>query len=295
MSSAAIPQDAALKLQLAAIGGNEPPTSMLEIRPLGRDGRPAVRERSFIPVRELERAAQRIVELSPDFNVYVGAAPRVREDGTAAAVERVWTLWADCDGGEALERLRAFRPRPSVVIRTGSDDSAHAYWPLSSPLTPTWAQRANRRLALALLADGKSTDPARILRPAGTLSHKYDPARPVVCTRLELDVFTLDEVVGPLPDDPRYLPTPRPVREARASDPTNVVDGLVRTVRTAEVGNRNCALFWAACRVRERAELDELDGNQASELLRQAALEAGLTEHETDRTLGSALEARAAA
>ena len=36
-----------------------------------------------------------------ELNVYSGAAPRVRKDGTAAAVERVWTLWADLDARDA--------------------------------------------------------------------------------------------------------------------------------------------------------------------------------------------------
>ena len=147
-------------------------------------------------------------ELAPRLNVYIGAAPRVREDGTAQAVERVWTLWADLDGREALRRLAAFRPLPSLVIRTGSPDHAHAYWPLREPVSPDAAQRANRRLALALGGDMAATDPARILRPAGSLNHKHDPPGLVRCTRLELDVFTVEQVAGPLADSPHYAPRP---------------------------------------------------------------------------------------
>jgi hypothetical protein len=126
MSAETIPQRDALKLQLACIAGHEPPSSYFELRPLTPEGRPAPRDRAFIPVRQLDEAAQRIRELAPRLNVYIGAAPRVRENGTAQAVERVWTLWVDLDGPDALATLARFRPLPSIVVRSGSPECAHA-------------------------------------------------------------------------------------------------------------------------------------------------------------------------
>lgn len=284
-----IPQHRALRLQLAAIAGTEPATSLFELRfrlasgGMGQD---------FIPIRELERAARSIVNRGQLTDVYIGAAPRVRRDGTAAAIERVWCAWADLDGRAAIERLRDFRPLPSIVIRTGSEDHAHVFWPLGSAVRPRFAQRANRRLALALGADAKATDPARILRPAGTFNQKHTPPRRVVCTRLELDTFTLDEVVGRLPDDRRYVPPPRPAGQPATGDPSNVIEGLARIVREAQIGNRNAALFWAACRVREQVDDRKLDDAEGRQALKDAALAAGLAEHETDRTLASALDTR---
>jgi hypothetical protein len=219
----------------------------------------------------------------------LGCAPRVRRDGTASAIERVWCLWADCDDRDALERLQVFRPLPNFVIRSGSNDSAHAYWQLDKPLSPAWARRANLRLALALGADRAATDGARILRPAGTLNHKHDPPRPVVCTRLELDVHTFDHIVGGLADDPVYAPKPLSAPR-RAANPSRTLEGLIRTVREAHAGNRNRALYWAACRAAE----DGLDLAAASEALRDAALGIGLAEFEIDRTIRSGLETAAA-
>jgi hypothetical protein len=288
-----IPQDVALRLQLAAIAGNEPAASFIEIRPLGRDGRPAVRERTFVPVRSLRRAADRCMELAARFNVFVGAAPRVCEDGTAAAVERVWTLWADCDDADALARLRDFRPLPSIVIRTGSDDSAHAYWPLREPLQACWAVRANRRIANALGSDIAATDAARILRPAGTLNHKHKPPRDVICTRLELDVFTFAEVAGNLPDDHAYAPNADALRARGGGSPAGTLGALARVVRAASVGNRNRALFWAACRVRDHA--DKFDAGEARQALCDAAIAAGLSEDEALRTIRSGLNSNAEA
>jgi hypothetical protein len=293
----AIPQHIALRLQVAAIGGNESPSSFIEIRPLDRDQQPVTAKRTFVAVRDLGQAVRRCIELAGTLNVFVGAAPRCREDGTANAVERVWVLWADCDGREALEQLRGFRPAPSIVVRSGSDDCAHAYWPLCQPVPAGWAKRANRRLALALGADLAATDPARILRAAGTLNHKHSPARPVVCTRLELDVFTFDQVVGRLPDDRGYTPPPARADDLRGrrGDPAKSLGGLVRVVRAAAIGSRNQLLFWAACRARDHSDTGRLDLDEAREELRDAAIAVGLGESEIAATLRSALESKAAA
>jgi hypothetical protein len=280
MAAVEIPARDGLRLQLAAIAGNEPASSFLELRCLRPDGSPGARE--FVPVRDLKRTVNIALGLA-DVNVYVGGAPRVRESGTAKDVERVWTLWADCDAPEAVAALRAFRPLPSIVAGT-SPGRVQALWPLKQAVAPAWARRANRRIAHQLGADMAATDPARILRVIGSRNHKHEPPEPVTCRRCELDVFTLAEIVGSLPDaagDGPRLMRPRGTRPAPAAD------GLVRAVREAQVGQRNAVLFWAACTARE-------EGQGVREELRQAALEAGLTEHETERTLDSA-ERRAVA
>jgi hypothetical protein len=294
MGAVAIPEGEALKLQLAAIAGNEPPSSYFELRPLTPEGRPDPRDRAFIPVRELDATAQRIRELAPRLNVYIGAAPRVRENGTAQAVERVWTLWADLDGREALARLAKFRPLPSLVIRTGSPDHAHAYWPLREPVSPAGAQRACRRLALALGGDMAATDPARILRPAGSLNHKRTPPEAVRCTRLELAVFTVAQVAAELPDSPHYAPRPARaswVADSAAGSPEGSLAGVARFVSGAPAGRRNHALNWAAYTIGPKVAAGELDDGQVREELRRAALAAGLAEAEAERTIHSGLTA----
>lgn len=281
-----IPQDAALRLQLAAIAGGEPDTSLIELRPLKPDGRPAPADRAFVPVREIGEAMRRIREQAPRLNAYVGAAPRVREDGTAAAVARVWTLWTDLDGPDALERLRDFRPLPSIVVLTGSG-GGHAWWPLRESVPPEWARLANRRLAHRLGGDLHATDPARVLRPCGTLNHKHQPPRPAVCCRLEIEMFTVAQVVRGLVDDRPYTAPVRP-RSAARGEYGGLLDGLVRTVEQARVGERNASLFWSACRAAEHVAADELDAGEAYARLRNAALSVGLAEREIEATLRSA-------
>jgi hypothetical protein len=284
-----IPQREALSLFLVMVAGFEPTSSYFEIRAKRVGGGGMAQD--FISLAELERALTSVANRGYLSDTYLGVAPRTQRTGGLAAIERVWCLWVDCDSPDSLERLAAFRPLPSIVIRSGTAGHAHAYWPLSSAVPPKWAKRANQRLALALGADRNATDAARIMRPPLTLNYKHALPRHVVCTRLELASFTIDQVVGQLPDDQAYLaPAPRQPRAGTAT-PSAVLDGLARTVREATLGNRNAALYWAACRIDDH----DLDASDAREELRDAALAAGLPETEVDRTLASALESREAA
>lgn len=284
-----IPQEVALGLQLATIAGNEPPSSYLEIRPLDREGRPVSGARSFEPVRKLRTAVAKILALRDDLNVFVGAAPRVRPEGTAAAVERVSMLWADCDTRESLAALCAFWPRPAIIVRTGATGNVHAYWPISRGLPPEYARRANLRLAGALGADTAATDPARVLRAIATCNQKSTPPAPVECVRLEPLSFDLADVVGSLPDDPRYGLAPR-VRAPRAPDTsTGALEGAARVVREAEIGERNTKLNWASFRLGERVAAGELGAKDVREELLSASIQVGLTKAEAERTIHSGL------
>ena len=286
MSAAAIPNDVALKMQLACIAGNEPESSFLEIRPLDPTGR-----QRFVPVRELDSAVAIVSKLAPHHQVYVGAAPRVRESGRADAVERAWCLWADCDSPGSVERLRAFRPLPSIVNRSGSGENMHAWWQLREPLSPEHAVRANRRLALALGADRAATDAARVMRPTGSLNHKTRPPRRVECVYLEPDSFTVSDVVQGLPDDRAYAPRPLPIRTGPKRNGQAALDGLARVVRESSIGDRNHRLNWAAFRAGEHATAGTIDPGDAEAELLDAALAVGLGEREALRTIASGLTA----
>jgi hypothetical protein len=282
-----IPQRDALRLQLAMIAGNDPPTSRLELRWRNARGKMA---RQFFGLRELDRATSAILNVSQIGDTFIGAAPRVRDGGTARDVEHSWTVWADLDDAEALERVNEFTPAPSIIITTGSG-GGHAWWQLNRPLPGPWAQRANRRLAKALGGDLAATDPARVLRPAGTRNYKHEPPRPVVCVRLELDAYTADQVVGRLPDDRPYEPVAAVVLPGRPS--SRSLDALAKVVREATEGERNRLLYWSSCRVGEHVRAGTFDAETATATLRDAAFAAGLSELETDRTIRSGLEAAA--
>ena len=84
----------------------------------------------------------------------------------------------------------------------------------------------------------------------------------------------------------RPAPVPRPTRAQVAPGSSRRLEGLVRTVETAQPGGRNDALYWASCRA---AELDATEHGAAAAALLDAALTAGLTESEVRRTIASAL------
>jgi hypothetical protein len=286
MSREPIPQEIALRLQCAAIAGDEPPSSFFELRPLDPAGR-----QEFIPVRDLGAVMGRIAVLRERHQVYLGAAPRTREAGTADAIERAWCVWADCDSEESVSLLRAFRPLPSIVVKSGTGGHLHAWWPLHKSVIPRWAERANRRLAHRLKADRASTDVARIMRPIISVNRKTQPATVVECVRLELDVFELRDVVGGLPDPPAKAAMPVSGHPNPSRDPDASLAGLARVVRDAPVGQRNDKLNWAAFRAGEHVLAGAVAPGDAEGELLAAALDAGLGEAEALRTIRSGLDA----
>lgn len=203
LSDQPISQREALRILLDLIGG--PAGRFVELRAK----RPRGMKSTFAPTGDraaIEQLARCIMALGSKRDVYVGVAPRDRQEGTAAAVTCSHALWADGDTPAAVAAIRAFSPLPAILIESGSvtDSTAnlHAYWPLCEPLSAAQAVRANRRLAYALGADAASTDAARILRPPATLNFKTTPPRPVRCTRMEIVAYTAKEIVGNLADPP---------------------------------------------------------------------------------------------
>jgi hypothetical protein len=286
MSREPIPQEIALRLQCIAIAGHEPPSSFFELRPLDPAG-----GQEFIPVGDVPAVIGRVESLRERHQVYIGGAPRTRQAGTADAIERAWTLWADLDSPDAVECLRRFRPLPSIVVRSGTKDHLHAWWPLRHSISPRWAERANKRLAHRLKGDPVSTDVARIMRPIISINRKTEPATMVECIRLELDVFEIRDVVGGLPDPPTKTLIAPGRLPRRPADPGATLAGLGRVVREAPVGERNHKLNWSAFRAGEHVAAGELVAADAEGELLAAALEAGLSEAESRRTIQSGLDA----
>jgi hypothetical protein len=106
----------------------------------------------------------------------------------------------------------------------------------------------------------------------------FDPS-PV---RLEV-VPGNDEVIVPAAD--RLIP-PKPRIKHQRDNQANPdsINCLARFVETAAAGNRNAALFWAACRAAEQNEGDE----RTATLLLEAAVNAGLSADEAAATIRSA-------
>ena len=109
---------------LAALAGSAPDGGLLELR--YRHSRGGMGQRFFAAARP-DAAATAALTLGRRTDVYVGACPRTRREGTRAAVAGGWVLWADCDGPGAIEALRNFDPAPAIVVRSGTIRSRLAW------------------------------------------------------------------------------------------------------------------------------------------------------------------------
>lgn len=101
----------------------------------------------------------------------------------------VRALWADGDDAEVPEGL----PEPSVTVES-STGRTQLYWSLSHPVDPDIAEKLNKRIILATGADSSGYDLTQLLRPVGTVNHKY-PGNPTV---------TLTEATGELHDPDEF-------------------------------------------------------------------------------------------
>ncbi len=223
---------------LRVIAGDRRGNELLEIRYAPGDGR---MRRRFIPIRRLDAAARAIRSLAPRSDVYCGVLLRSHRAGGRDAVTRSHLAFVEVDFVDALDRLQRFATTPTMIVSSGTAGHAHAYWRLRTRVGAVELEQTNRTLATHLGGDLASVDAARILRPAGTLSHKHRPPAPVELLHLDGAAhYELAELVDGL--------TPAPSRPAAAAG------GRERAART-ELDELLLAIP-AASYVRELAGLE---------------------------------------
>lgn len=88
-------------------------------------------------------------------------------------------VWCDFDNGVPGE-IGDF-PKPALrVLSSNKAGKQHWYWRTTKPVTDTGRlEQYNRQLAYTLGADKGCWNFGRVLRPIGTLNHKYNPPAPV--------------------------------------------------------------------------------------------------------------------
>ena len=206
----------AIERFLSVLFGSAPSGALVEVRFRVGDGM----RQSFHPASKLDELRTVIAGHADGCDVFVGVVPRARRGGGRSdLVERAAVVWADCDGQPAVAALADFEPRPSMVVASGRGTNCHAYWLLSRPVEVAVIERFNRRIAVALGADARSSDGARILRPAGSANWKSWPPAPVrlVAVKPSLRV-DIDELNARLPASSSRTRRDEPHRgRARAS------------------------------------------------------------------------------
>jgi len=205
--TAADPPARQLDRYLEMIVGDRRGDELLEIRYANGD---AGMRRQFVSIRRLDSAARAIRSLSRRTDVYCGVLLRSQRAGGRDAVTRSHLAFVDIDAADALDRLQRFARPPTMIVSSGTAEHAHAYWRLRARVGAVELEQSNRTLASHLGGDLASVDAARILRPAGTLSHKHRPPAPVELLHLDPDVrYELAELVDGLAP-----PTQRPAAAA---------------------------------------------------------------------------------
>ena len=219
--STRIPQNAAALLVVATCAGNAPDDWFIEIRHT-YDG-PGMRQK-FFPVRDYRAAARYAIAQAAGGNVYVSATPRIRPAGKETDVRTGWLLWTDIDQDDGYDRVMRFPAAPSFIIKTGTPGRVLAAWQLSEGVPAAQVERDNRRLTLALEGDMAHTSANEIIRVPGTLNHKHDPPRPVVCVAIDPYTYAAQELAGHLTDPLAAKPESRP--RARTEAPVDHDDPL---------------------------------------------------------------------
>jgi hypothetical protein len=199
--------DQQLDRYLQAIVGDRRGDELVEIRYGTGDGR---MRRRFISITRMDAAARAIRSLSSRTDVYCGVLLRSHRAGGRDAVTRSHLAFVEIDAVDALDRLQRFARTPTMIVSSGTAGHAHAYWTLRTRVGAVELELTNRTLASHLGGDLASVDAARILRPAGTLSHKHQPPAPVELLHLDPAAhYELAELVDGL--------TPAPSRAATAA------------------------------------------------------------------------------
>jgi hypothetical protein len=211
----------AAELLLGTLAAYVPRHSLLDVRYRAESKRLS---RFFVGIHAAS-AARIITLIGQRTDVYVGCAPRVRRSGGRQDIASSALLWADCDGQHVARALRAFPLPPSIVVGSGTATNAHAFWALTAALPLLALENANRRLALALGADPRCVDGARILRVPGTLNFKSHLSRPVRLLRYSPARYRPADILAALPAGPTP-PSASDIGPARS--PRRASDPLLR-------------------------------------------------------------------
>lgn len=178
----------------------------------------------------------------------------------------------DGDGWAAFHQARraGLTAGWTHAVRTPSG-GLHLYYPGSEQRSSVLA---SRHLDFRSLGGYVVVPPSQVRTGHGDDGYQ-------VTARNDRPPRTLDwDAVRSLVAPPQTAPT-RPSAASTAAESSSVADWLARWVARQGEGNRNHALFWAACRAAERGVTDPAP-------IVAAAVAAGLTEQEAATTVASA-------
>jgi Bifunctional DNA primase/polymerase, N-terminal len=99
-----------------------------------------------------------------------------------------------------------------------------------------------------------------------------------------------DWIIEKLRAKPALLEPRGPTRPINSGQAQRKLNGIIRTIAAANVGERNQVTFWGACRLAEMVAQSELGRDDAIAITVEAAIRAGLPRNEALRTARSAFQ-----
>lgn len=266
----------------------------------------------------------RDLPLRDDADTYYGVHPvlsAIRENGhykrpQTSDIASVRCFFADFDASdwpslrELVNHIQSLKYQPQLIVRTGG--GFHCYWLFDEPIVCKTAdkdydnireylQYAQQGWVAYVCGDRHARDLARMLRFPGTSNYKYQPPRPVRIDEVRdgrAAPHSANEIVATgimayeeeqraqeqaqqCVQEIEYAPVPKGM-------PSRVQDRMLRImpafVSKQQEGNRNNALYWAACRMAER----HVPLQDALSALIPAAQRIGLKYSESAATIKSA-------
>ena len=172
--------------------------------------------------------------------LFIAPAVRSQARGEKHAVAHTRALWVDIDQPGQLHRLWALlAERPCHLLVESGGGGAHAYWLLDKPLPatdedqpsglpPDPIERAHARIIHRLgvdqhgrpnVADVACKDRSRLMRLSGSVNGKTCRHARILEADFQLAPYTIEQLVGDLPDPTPPGTTRRPGRRVEHQDP----------------------------------------------------------------------------
>jgi RecA-family ATPase len=160
------------------------------------DGRHPLRHAQLFPIDEIDRLVERACEInvSGKTNVYIGAALRAPDTAPFARAKdddfyAATAYWADLDDKDANDyaHSRWQNTPPTLVVRTGKHPHQRhqLWWRLTE--AETSAERVSAAvngISQIMAGDGTVSNPARVMRLAGTIAWDHKPGRTPELTKI---------------------------------------------------------------------------------------------------------------
>jgi hypothetical protein len=272
----------------AAVGAAERGWFVFPTRPGAKQPRPGL---SWPDAATADLARLALARWRPDENYGIAAKPSrlviidLDKPKPGYELPHRWRHWQDepgiRDGWDVLAALaeRAGMPWPSTFTVLTPSGGAHLYH-----RAPAGRSIGNKPLGPMIdVRGGGEGNGGYVLGPGSVLNdRKYEVAD-------GQDPQPLPAWIADLLDPPQRAPAAVSVPRGLSGRVASRLDGLIAAVLNATKGERNNALHWAACRAAEMVTKHQLRVEQVHAALAEAALSAGLTDREAERTIASAL------